>query len=242
LISARVFSMPVPPGIQQEKKRTPEGSNELISRSSAAEARDALSLPRNPGRRVAVLAARYRASNSTQKRGNGRGQASAEASCFSAGGKDFLNVLGLSSTSTTFGAGRLAVLSKSAQTSSAADAAKQTVLVVDDDESMRTLLRRMLERTGFTVITAINGQDGMERFSEQPVDIVVTDMMMPVLDGVELIRGLRGKWPHVRIVAISGVEYPYLRMALGCGAQATLRKPVASTELVETLNRVLAAA
>lgn len=134
------------------------------------------------------------------------------------------------------------MLPKSVQTS-AANAAKQTVLVVDDDESMRTLLRRMLERTGcFTVITATNGQDGMERFTEQPVDIVVTDMMMPVLDGVELIRVLRSKWPQVRIVAISGVEYPYLRMALGCGAKATLRKPVAPAELVETLNRVLAAA
>jgi two-component system, cell cycle sensor histidine kinase and response regulator CckA len=129
---------------------------------------------------------------------------------------------------------RLAVQPKSAQTP-AANAAKQTVLVVDDDESMRTLLRRMLERTGFTVVTAINGQDGMERFAEQPVDIVVTDMMMPVLDGVELIRVLR-------IVAISGVEYPYLRMALGCGAKATLRKPVASAQLVETVTRVLAAA
>jgi two-component system cell cycle sensor histidine kinase/response regulator CckA len=136
---------------------------------------------------------------------------------------------------------RLAVLPKSAETP-AADAARQTVLVVDDDESMRTLLRRVLERTGFTVITATNGQDGMERFAEQPVDIVVTDMMMPVLDGVELIRALRGKCPDVRIVAISGVEYPYLRMALGYGAKATLRKPVESARLVETLHRVLAAA
>lgn len=133
------------------------------------------------------------------------------------------------------------MLPTSAETSAAADA-KQTVLVVDDDESMRTLLRRMLERRGFTVVTAINGQDGMERFLEQPVDVVVTDMMMPVLDGAELIRALRGKWPQVRIVAISGVEYPYLRMALGCGAKATLRKPVESAQLVETLNRVLAAA
>ncbi|HJT07153.1 MAG TPA: response regulator [Stellaceae bacterium] len=133
------------------------------------------------------------------------------------------------------------MLPKNTETSGA-NAAKHTVLVVDDDESMRTLLRRMLERTGFTVITANNGRDGMDRFFEQPVDIVVTDMMMPVLDGVELIRALRGKSPQVRIVAISGVEYPYLRMALGYGAKATLQKPVASAELVETVNRVLAAA
>ena len=123
----------------------------------------------------------------------------------------------------------------------AAIAATATVLVVDDDPSMRTLLRRMLERTGFAVVTAVNGRDGIDRFPEQPVDIVVTDMMMPVLDGADLIRELRSKWPDVRIIAISGVEYPYLRMALGCGAKATLRKPVEAARLVETVQRILAA-
>lgn len=116
-----------------------------------------------------------------------------------------------------------------------------SILVVDDDESMRNLLQRMLERMGFTVVTAINGRDGIERFREHPVDVVVTDMMMPGIDGIDLIRTLRGKWPDVRIIAISGVDYPYLRMALSCGAKATLRKPVQSGQLVETVQRVLAA-
>src|SRR5258708_24886095 len=125
--------------------------------------------------------------------------------------------------------------------SGAATAATATVLVVEDDESMRTLLRRMLERTGFAVVTAINGRDGMERFREHPVDIVITDMIMPEIDGVELIQALRGKWPDVRIIAISGIDYPYLRMALGCGAKAPLRKPVDAARRVETVQRVLAA-
>jgi CheY-like chemotaxis protein len=125
--------------------------------------------------------------------------------------------------------------------SPAAAAAMPTVLVVDDDEAMRKLLRRMLERTGFTVVTAVNGRDGMERFREHPADIVVTDMMMPEVDGAALIRGLRGEWPEVRIIAISGVEYPHLRNALGYGAKATLRKPVDAIRLVETVQRVLAA-
>jgi YesN/AraC family two-component response regulator len=135
------------------------------------------------------------------------------------------------------------MLPKTAQSpaSGVATAATATVLVVEDDESMRTLLRRMLERTGFTVVTAINGRDGMKCFREHPVDIVITDMIMPEIDGVELIQALRGKWPEVRIIAISGIEYPYLRMALGCGAKATLRKPLEATRLVETVQRVLAA-
>ena len=116
-----------------------------------------------------------------------------------------------------------------------------SILVVEDDETLRNLLRRILERMGFTVATAINGNDGIERFSAQPVDLVLTDMMMPVIDGVGLIRALRSKWPDVRIIAISGVEYPCLRMAIGCGAKATLLKPVQADKLGETIRRVLAA-
>jgi CheY-like chemotaxis protein len=133
------------------------------------------------------------------------------------------------------------MLPTTAPSATAASATMPTVLVVDDDEAMRKLLRRMLERTGFTVVTAINGRDGMERFREQAVDIVVTDMMMPEVDGADLIRGLRGEWPDVRIIAMSGVEYPHLRIALGYGAKATLRKPVDASRLVATIQRVLAA-
>ena len=116
-----------------------------------------------------------------------------------------------------------------------------TILLVEDDELVRTLLRRMLERGGFAVVTASNGRDGVERFRERPVDIVVTDMMMPEMGGDELIRTLRVERPSVRIIAISGVEHPYLRMALGLGAKATLRKPLQGDRLVETVRRVLAA-
>ncbi len=116
-----------------------------------------------------------------------------------------------------------------------------TILLVEDDEPLRTLLRRMLERRGFAVVTATDGRDGMERFRERPVDIVVTDMMMPEMGGDELIRTLLVERPGVRIIAISGVEYPYLRLALGLGAKATLRKPVEADRLVDTVRRVLAA-
>ncbi len=116
-----------------------------------------------------------------------------------------------------------------------------TVLVVDDDDLVRTILRRMLERSGFDVMTAVNGRDGIERFHERPADIVVTDMMMPEMAGDELIRALLRERPGIRIIAISGVEHPHLRTALGLGARATLRKPVQADRLVETVRRVLAA-
>jgi two-component system, chemotaxis family, chemotaxis protein CheY len=122
-----------------------------------------------------------------------------------------------------------------------AAAATPSILVVEDDAATRTLLRRMLERTGFAVTTAINGRDGVERFREHPADVVLTDMLMPEMDGIDLIRTLRSEWPAVRVIAVSGFEHPYLGMALGYGAKATLNKPVHASQLVETVKRVLAA-
>ncbi len=61
-----------------------------------------------------------------------------------------------------------------------------TVLLAEDDELLRTLLRRMLERRGFAVVIATDGRDGIKQFREKPVDIVVTDMMMPKMGGDEL--------------------------------------------------------
>src|SRR6185312_277433 len=149
------------PRRQPAKRR--EGSASVLAHSGRT---------RRHGQRVAAPRIARRKQFDTKAR-KSLGNLPAEASCVGARGKDFLNALGLSSSPRQPLARRLAVLPKTVETS-AACAARQTVLVVDDDESMRTLLRRMLERRGFTVVTAINGQDGMERFLEQPVDIVVT--------------------------------------------------------------------
>jgi CheY-like chemotaxis protein len=130
-----------------------------------------------------------------------------------------------------------------ATSSSPSGAAPNKVLVVDDDEMMRDLLRRMLERAGFAVVTATNGRDGLERFRESRVDVAITDMKMPEMDGAELMRALLIERPGMAIIAISGAEHSerYLYAARALGAKAVLRKPLASAELVQTLERVLAA-
>jgi CheY-like chemotaxis protein len=117
------------------------------------------------------------------------------------------------------------------------------VLVVDDDETMRDLLKRVLERSGFEVLTARDGQDGLERFGSRNVDLTITDMVMPVMDGVEMMRKLVAEQPSIRIIAVSGVaEWDnYLKTARNIGAKAVLRKPVSSAELVDTVRRVLTA-
>ncbi len=115
------------------------------------------------------------------------------------------------------------------------------ILVVDDDEVMRDLLRRVLERSGFEVMTATDGREGVERARGRAVDLTITDMMMPVMDGIELIQALVAEQPSIRIIAVSGVDDwdNYFKTARALGAKAVLRKPVSSAELVSTVKRVL---
>lgn len=118
-----------------------------------------------------------------------------------------------------------------------------TILAIEDDENLRTLLARMLQRAGYRVVTAIHGRDGLQRLKEQPFDLVVTDMLMPEMDGIELMRVLRTEQPTLPVIAISGVEEwaEYLRIAKNLGARATLQKPVAAAALVAAVHQVLGA-
>ena len=125
--------------------------------------------------------------------------------------------------------------------SSASGPTPATILLVDDDEGMRHLLRRMLERAGFAVVLAVHGYDAMARLRERAVDLVVTDMVMPEMDGIELVRTLAVEQPALPVIAISGVHdwANYLSMATRLGAKAGIQKPVGAAELVDTVRRLL---
>jgi DNA-binding NtrC family response regulator len=113
--------------------------------------------------------------------------------------------------------------------------------VVDDDETMRDVLKRMLERTGFDVVTAIHGRDALAKFQQRYADLVITDLNMPEMDGIELIRSLTTDHPTVSIVVISGVadRLKLIDMALRLGAKAAIQKPVMRQEVVQTVRRLL---
>jgi CheY-like chemotaxis protein len=118
---------------------------------------------------------------------------------------------------------------------------RKTILVVDDAQMARDVARRMLERAGFDVVSAVNGRDGLERFRQSAVDAVVTDIMMPEMDGIELTRALVDEDPNVKIVVLSGTEdrINLFKMALQLGAKAALQKPVTPRELVGAVRQVL---
>jgi signal transduction histidine kinase/CheY-like chemotaxis protein len=116
------------------------------------------------------------------------------------------------------------------------------LLVVEDDKDLCDLLRRMLERAGFSTAGASNGREALRHLKTEPVDLLITDMVMPEMDGVELMRILRKNRPKLPIIALSGVENfkEYRRISTHLGAQAALHKPVSRVDLIRAVNDVLA--
>jgi len=119
----------------------------------------------------------------------------------------------------------------------AAAAHAPAILVVDDDKLARHTLRHMLEHAGFTVILATGGRQALRTFQERPIAAVVTDIMMPSMDGLRLIRELLMLQPSAGIIAVSGAE-KRLEVARQVGAKAALRKPIELTELVQAVRLV----
>lgn len=120
---------------------------------------------------------------------------------------------------------------------------QHSILVIDDDETIRVLLRTILERAGYRVVDSPDGNKGIRRYQESPTDLVITDLIMPGKEGIETIRELRKKFPHVKIIAVSGGgrigPESYLKMAKGVGALRTLRKPFDRMALLKTVEEVM---
>jgi CheY-like chemotaxis protein len=113
------------------------------------------------------------------------------------------------------------------------------ILIIDDDKMVRTLISRMLSRGGHDVIEAADGAFGVELFQRHSPSLVITDLLMPEKEGFETIRELKGRAPHVPIVAISGRGLPYLSMARKLGADQTLAKPFREGDLLAAVEKLL---
>jgi CheY-like chemotaxis protein len=110
------------------------------------------------------------------------------------------------------------------------------ILVVDDEPDLRFLLRRILEGAGHDVLEAGNGADALTSARRSPPDLVVTDVMMPIMGGVELIRRLRDDptMKDIPIVAVSGHGY------LAAAADTVVAKPFEPKTLLAAVNALLA--
>ena len=119
------------------------------------------------------------------------------------------------------------------------------VLLIDDVEAIRQAMTIVLELEGHEVIQAADGLEGIRKLRETPVDLLITDVLMPGADGIEVIKEVRQTAPNLRVIAMSGGgnRLPAgfsLKMAQAFGAKAVLYKPFENAELVEMVRTVLA--
>lgn len=114
--------------------------------------------------------------------------------------------------------------------------ASLTVLVVDDEQAIRAMLRQMLESLGHQVVEAADGGEAVMAVSEQDVDLLVTDVMMPGIDGVQLVEFLRGAGVDIPIVAMTGLTDDGRSLQFPDGSiSAMLAKPFDRSALVAAL-------
>jgi len=117
------------------------------------------------------------------------------------------------------------------------------ILVIEDDEQVLDMLYQMLIREGYDVLKASNGREGMRLYREEPIDLIITDLIMPEKEGIETIIELRRDFPDVKIIAISGGgrvgTKDYLHIAKILGVQRTFTKPVARELLLSAISELI---
>ena len=117
-----------------------------------------------------------------------------------------------------------------------------TILVVDDEPSIRNLLSRFLSRSGYTVLESADGRDALEQLRQRKVDLLISDIVMPERDGLEILRALRKDFEGLKVIVMSGAfDGRFLRTAEMLGAHATLQKPLKINLVLDTIRQVLAA-
>lgn len=114
------------------------------------------------------------------------------------------------------------------------------ILVVDDDDGVRQVLLGMLVPAGYSVESASNGREAIERVRAEHFDLVITDLVMPEQEGIETIKVLRRDFPNLKVIAISGAfGGDYLRIAAFLGAHRTLAKPVRMENVIRAVEETL---
>ena len=117
------------------------------------------------------------------------------------------------------------------------------ILIVDDDEMMRAFIRELLLINDFKITEAANGKLGLKEFRENTPDLVITDIIMPEMEGISFIRELRSHNKEIPIIAMTGNVHgrmeEYLDISSQLGADEILRKPIKSQEFLDTIEKLL---
>lgn len=117
------------------------------------------------------------------------------------------------------------------------------ILVIDDDLQTLFLLREMLDQAGYGVLVAPDGKEGIRVCESTRVDLVITDVFMPEMEGLAVIMALRREFPDIKIIAVSGGGRigpdDYLKMAGKLGANRTFTKPLGRNVLLDAVKELV---
>lgn len=117
------------------------------------------------------------------------------------------------------------------------------ILVIDDEISIQNLFTQFLGSNGYNISAASDGREGMCLIKKKKPDLVITDVMMPEMDGLEVVREIRKMHPDLPIVAISGgmhgVQINFLSLAKKFGACRIFEKPVSLPTLLAAVQELL---
>ncbi len=117
------------------------------------------------------------------------------------------------------------------------------ILIIDDDSAIRKLFSQFLEAQGHVVSLAENGKAGMRMIEENQPDLIITDILMPEMDGLEILMEIRSTCAAVPVIAISGgmrnMPINFLQQAKLFGARYVFEKPVPLNPLLSAVNEVL---
>lgn len=116
---------------------------------------------------------------------------------------------------------------------------KKSVLVVDDDASVRQSIKKVLEGAGYEVAAACDGEEAVVQFVPEQIDLVLLDLNLPLRSGWDVFERLTSRYPFVPVIIITGMPDQY-RTALAAGASALMEKPVDVPALLKTMDELLA--
>jgi DNA-binding response OmpR family regulator len=116
---------------------------------------------------------------------------------------------------------------------------RNTILVIEDDPDVRTMIVKHLKHQGFDVVTAKDGMQGLKKLKAGGYDLVITDIVMPYVSGTGLVTALKESKSHIPVIAITGYGEEPEAVATEKKADLVLSKPVMMSELKEHISRLL---
>ena len=111
------------------------------------------------------------------------------------------------------------------------------ILLVDDEEGYRELIARVLTKAGYEVLQAADGMEALSLLEKSNIDLVISDILMPILNGYALVARLRAKWPDMPVILTTGFLSPDAAKSMMNGSVDFIPKPINAETLLEMINR-----